>query len=65
MHEECLNELLADSCSCPSTDCEGYNEYYIALHCSAWIVTAKPMGNFKYEVKSWVRAPESIDSEKD
>lgn len=59
--KECLETLLSDSCSNPSA-VEGFSEYYIELHCSAWVIIAKPTGKtyqgstgkevFEYEIHS-------------
>ena len=53
MHEIILNELLWNSCSSPS-EIEGYNEYRIELCCAAVLITAKYVGDGKFDIISSV-----------
>lgn len=49
-HQECLNTLLSHSCSCPSEK-EGFDEYFIELHCTQFVVVAKPTGEETLDAK--------------
>jgi hypothetical protein len=59
-NKDALDMLLSDSCSTPSVEHEGFNEYHIELHCSCWVIVAKPGVSrhmeerevFSYEIKT-------------
>lgn len=60
-HEDFLNRLLSNSCSSSSEEYPGYNEYVIELHCSTFLVVAKPLDQsevingktvFRYELRA-------------
>jgi hypothetical protein len=57
-HRECLNDILANACgrlSDEEVSARGYQEFYIELHCSEFVVRANELGDLKYRIVSWER----------
>lgn len=51
-HEDILNTLLYNACPMKDKDNDGWKDYYIELHCAEFIVTARYLGNVKFEVSA-------------
>lgn len=59
-HEQALNEILSHACGMhPEADVQakGFQEYLIQTHCMSFVVQAKPLGEYRYEIigvrKEW------------
>lgn len=50
-HEEAMNIILSNACPAEVNEVTGINVYAIELHCARFEVMAKPLGNFRYEIK--------------
>jgi hypothetical protein len=58
-HEDVLNLLLANACPDHRVD-DSTNAYRVELHCAEFVITARPLGEGRYEVlavsRSWSAA---------